>query len=126
VNDFVGFLVDVEGMKVHEVRVGAWVDIVLTPVRRGIFNASTQIDVVIYSQSLLKHSCPQKKEPRIPSLLRVDFSADSRMQHGATYLLHVGHSSRDGGFPCGQLELWQSTVAEVMFPVKQKFSKSDC
>lgn len=118
-NDFVGFLVDVEEMKVHEGASGCLGLHRTYPCQRcGVFNASTQIDIVIYSQSPLKHSCPQKKEPRIPSLLRVNFSADSRMQHGATYLLHVGHSSRDGGFPCGQLELWQSTVAELIFPVK--------
>jgi len=28
-------------------------------------------------------------------------------------LLHVGHSSRDGGFPFGQDSLWQVTVVVI-------------
>ena len=58
-------------------------------------------------QSALKHSCPQKNEPRIPNLHKPGLEKQKRAAIG--YLLHVGHSSRDGGFPFGQAELWQET-----------------
>lgn len=37
-----------------------------------------------------------------------------------TYLLHVGHSKREGGLPFMHLELWQSTAVALMLVVVEK------
>lgn len=47
----------------------------------------------------LKQSCPQKKEPLTPSLVEIRTGVDNK---GRAYLLHVGHSRREGGLPLGQ------------------------
>lgn len=87
----------------------------------------------------LKHSCPQKNEPRIPSLPTSTTNAalvpSQKVRAAAsidTDLLQVGHSSLDGGLPLGHDELWQRTTLlslavddsdmTIKFEVKSRFS----
>jgi hypothetical protein len=117
-NDFVAFLIKVDNIYDLQVEVS----LKLTPVKSVTISRPNEI--VTYSQFPLKHSCPQKKEPRIPSLV-IEVNSSARASH-VTYLLQVGHSNRDGGFPCRQLVLWQSTVAELIWNPAVKQIRQRC
>lgn len=63
-------------------------------------------------QPALKHSCPQKNEPEIPSLHAMRMR--SRRSEKRTDFAQVGHSNFDGGFPLMQFELWHLTAVSTM------------
>lgn len=56
------------------------------------------------SHPALKHSWPQKKDPGIPNLQALN-GRGTWQRESITYLLHVGHSRRDGGRSLMQVEL---------------------
>jgi len=76
------------------------------------YNGSLSLEETTNVQPALKHSCPQKNEPAIPSLRAVRLR--SRGRERRTDFAQVGHSSLDGGFPLMQLELWHLTVVSTM------------
>jgi len=63
-------------------------------------------------QPALKHSCPQKNEPVIPSLHAMRLG--SRRSEKRADFAQVGHSNLDGGFPLIQFELWHLTTVSTM------------
>jgi hypothetical protein len=63
-------------------------------------------------QPALKHSCPQKNEPEIPSLRAMRMR--SRRSEKRTDFAQVGHSNLDGGFPLMQFELWHLIAVSTM------------
>jgi hypothetical protein len=80
-------------------------------VTNPVHQLSAYADHSVSVQSALKHSWPQKSDPRMPSLSDCA-SVRTRPVEGVaedTDLLQVGHSRREGGLPCGHFELWQGT-----------------
>jgi hypothetical protein len=73
-NDFVAFLIKVDNIYDLQVEVS----LKLTPVKSVTISRPNEI--VTYSQFPLKHSCPQKKEPRIPSLV-IEVNSSARASH---------------------------------------------
>lgn len=67
------------------------------------YNGPVNLEGASNIQPALKHSCPQKNEPAIPSLHAMRLR--NRRREVGSDLAQVGHSNLDEGFPLIQLEL---------------------
>ena len=67
-----------------------------------------------YIHSALKHSCVQKNEPWMCNLEQKKYQLEIQKGRDSTNLLHVGHSSLEGGFLFAHEVLWHNTTLAIV------------